>query len=191
MDVLVQSFLRGVSNGLMPLKTSRQRCSGPGNGGKTRRPRWDHREKIPNLRATSVDQPHRDLVSVPAAHPRIQPSIQPSTLLLRYHQHIDGPAVLRMLRSLCMRIGRCNSCQRSRSKDATILHAHLVSQNCLERPWLLPGSTTAGSKMCFLLLLLHSPCSASCCPPHELLRPLTRFSPQSLRDPKILYHIVA
>lgn len=172
------SLSRGVSDGLIALETSRQRCSSPGNGGKTRRPRWDHREKISHLRATPVDQPHRDL-----AHPSIQPSshpaIQPSTLLPRYHRHtyIGGAAVLRTLRSLCIRIGRCNSCRRSRSKDAAILQAHLVSQNCLERPSLLPTGITAGSKMCFLLF--YSPCPASCRPPQELLRPLVPSSPQS------------
>jgi hypothetical protein len=30
---------------------------------------------------------------------------------------------------------------------------------------------------------LCSPCPVSCCPPQELLRPLTRSSPQSLRGP--------
>jgi hypothetical protein len=120
-----------------------------------------------------VDQPHRDLVSVPTAQPCIQPSIQPSTLLLRYHQHIDGPAVLRKLRSLCMRIGRCNSCRRSRSKDATIHYAHPLSQNCLERPSLLPGGTAAGSKMCFLSLFTLSsfllPSTRATPPPHPIL----------------------
>ncbi|KAL6907084.1 hypothetical protein GGI43DRAFT_251734 [Trichoderma evansii] len=48
-----------------------------------------------------------------------------------------------------------------------ILHAHLLSQNCLERPSLLPTGSTAGSKMCFSSFLL--PSTRAALPPHPIL----------------------